>query len=57
MEPNDLKLGEATNYQDISSVGTETENAMHSEVYFNTYGGIDGHCNNNEDGAQDSSGC
>lgn len=57
MEPNDLKLGEATNYQNISSVGTETENAMHSEIYFNTYGGIDGHCNNNEDGAQDSSGC
>ncbi|KAK5960244.1 uncharacterized protein PWA37_002740 [Arxiozyma heterogenica] len=30
---------------------------MHGEVYFNTYGGIDGYCNDNEDGAQNSSDC
>lgn len=55
--PNDLKRGEATNYQDNPGVGTGTGNVMHDEVYFNTYGGIDGYCNDNEDGAQNSSDC
>ncbi|KAI5968997.1 hypothetical protein CANMA_001993 [Candida margitis] len=27
-------------------------NAVHGEFYFNTYGGIDGYCNDNKDGAQ-----
>lgn len=54
--PNDLKQSEATNYQDIPGVVTGTGNAMHGEVYFSTYGGIDGYCNDNEDGTQDSSG-
>ncbi|KAK5780925.1 hypothetical protein RI543_002052 [Arxiozyma heterogenica] len=36
--PNDLKRGEATNYQDNPGVGTGTGNVMHDEVYFNTYG-------------------
>lgn len=52
--PNDLRQGEINNYQDISGVGSGTGNAMHGEVYFNTNGGIDGYCNDKEDGAQDS---
>ena len=28
------------------------ENAVHGELYFNTYGGVDGYCNDNKDGAQ-----
>lgn len=27
-------------------------NAVHGEFYFNTYGGVDGYCNDNKDGAQ-----
>ncbi|CCE63106.1 hypothetical protein TPHA_0D04730 [Tetrapisispora phaffii CBS 4417] len=27
-------------------------NAVHGELYFNTYGGVDGYCNDNKDGAQ-----
>lgn len=34
------------------------DNAFHGELYFNTYGGIDGFCNDNKDGAQCSTdGC
>lgn len=28
------------------------ENAVHRELYFNTYGGIDEYCNDNKDGVQ-----
>ncbi|CCE66343.1 hypothetical protein TPHA_0P01860 [Tetrapisispora phaffii CBS 4417] len=48
----DAKAGEVINYDDISGVGSGTGNALHGEIYFNTYGGIDGFCNDNHDGAQ-----
>ncbi|KAI5952342.1 hypothetical protein KGF54_003208 [Candida jiufengensis] len=32
------------------------DNALHGEFYFNTYGGVDGYCNDNKDGAQCSDG-
>lgn len=40
-------VGQAQGYEDLGS-----ENAVHGEWYFNTYGGIDGYCNDNKDGAQ-----
>lgn len=40
-------VGIGQNYNDLGS-----ENAVHGEWYFNTYGGIDGYCNDNKDGAQ-----
>ncbi|CAI2034502.1 hypothetical protein SEUBUCD646_0I00100 [Saccharomyces eubayanus] len=39
--------GHIENYSDIGE-----ENAVHGELYFNTYGGVDGFCNDNKDGAQ-----
>lgn len=46
VEKND-HVGTADTYDDIGS-----ENAYHGELYFNTYGGVDGYCNDNKDGAQ-----
>lgn len=40
-------VGQAQGYDQLGS-----ENAVHGEWYFNTYGGIDGYCNDNKDGAQ-----
>lgn len=48
----DTKMGEQINYDDIPGVGSGTGNALHGEIYFNTYGGIDGFCNDDHDGAQ-----
>ncbi|KAI5949255.1 hypothetical protein KGF57_004854 [Candida theae] len=45
--------GKNGGYDDIGR-----ENAVHGQFYFNTYGGVDGYCNDNKDGAQCSqSGC
>lgn len=33
-------------------VGDGTGNAVHGEIYFNTYGGVDDYCNDDHDGAQ-----
>lgn len=39
--------GEGEDYNQLGA-----ENAIHGELYFNTYGGVDGYCNDNKDGAQ-----
>lgn len=36
------------NYHAVSYDGYN--DAYHGELYFNTYGGVDGFCNDNEDG-------
>lgn len=51
---NDLRNGEAADYDDMPGVGGGTGNALHGEIYFNTYGGVDGYCNDSHDGAQDA---
>lgn len=48
VENND-HAGSADGYNDIGA-----ENAFHGELYFNTYGDVDGYCN--DDGAQCSQG-
>lgn len=40
-------VGRDETYNDLG-----TDNAVHGELYFNTYGGVDGFCNDNKDGAQ-----
>ncbi|KAK9369616.1 hypothetical protein V1509DRAFT_652353 [Lipomyces kononenkoae] len=52
--PNVLRQGEAADYNDIPGTGYGTGNAMHGEVYFNTYGGIDGYCYDYCDGGEDT---
>ena len=40
-------VGKEETYDDLGR-----DNAVHGELYFNTYGGVDGYCNDNKDGAQ-----
>ncbi|CCD26580.1 uncharacterized protein NDAI_0I00110 [Naumovozyma dairenensis CBS 421] len=40
-------VGHEETYDDLGR-----DNAVHGELYFNTYGGVDGYCNDNKDGAQ-----
>lgn len=40
-------VGQAEGWDQIGQ-----DNAVHGELYFNTYGGVDGYCNDNRDGAQ-----
>lgn len=48
------KRGEEYSYDNIPLDGSGTGNAVHGELYFNTYGGVDEYCNDNHDGAQNS---
>lgn len=50
----DFKFGEPLTYDDTPGDGGGTGSAFKSEIYFNTYGGVDGYCNDEHVGAQDS---
>ena len=50
----DTKNGEPLDYDDIPGDGAGTGSAFKSEIYFNTYGGIDNYCNDEHIGAQNT---
>ncbi|EDZ72476.1 YER187Wp-like protein, partial [Saccharomyces cerevisiae AWRI1631] len=50
----DTKSGEPIDYDDIPGDGPGTGSAFKSEIYFNTYGGIDNYCNDEHIGAQNT---
>ncbi|AYN80721.1 K66 protein [Saccharomyces paradoxus L-A virus M66 satellite] len=47
----EVSKGEAISYDDIPGTHDGNGNALHGEVYFNTYGGLDNYCNSAHDGA------
>lgn len=50
----DFKLGEPIDYDHIPGDGGGTGSAFKSQLYFNTYGGIDSYCNDEHVGAENS---
>ena len=50
----DTKNGEPLDYDDIPGDGARTGSAFKSEIYFNTYGGIDNYYNDEHIGTQNT---